>query len=180
MKDYSEIGLTPRLRREGAISSKERPWISSADQDALWEEGPYGGPTLRIKGDPVNTNAVIFSHVGVEHWWTYGTAWLDQDGALFYVNGGYLGNQDIYFEAIMAAESGTKTCVTRIWNVTDGNALADGTVSLTGTTITRVRSAALTFPSGYKEYKVQFRQQEQGTAGDSSNTYAVRLVQDQT
>jgi len=50
MKDYSDIGLDPRLKKANAIGSKEREWQSEYSQDAHVEKGPYANPTMISQG----------------------------------------------------------------------------------------------------------------------------------
>jgi len=173
-------GTTDRLSLDGSDASFKisEPGIdvgTASGTDLSLNYDPASG-SLQVRGDVVNTNAEIFSHVAVEHWWDYSGNWVDQDGALFAVNGDNYNNQNVFFESVMECEAASQTTSTRIYNVTDGAVLADSTVSTTAQVPTRVRSSALSFASGEKEYKIQFKYDPVGTAGNSGNTYAVRLV----
>lgn len=134
---------------------------------------------LTINGEIVNTNAELFSHLSIEHFWTDSATYIDRTGCRFAVNGDNFTNQNVYFESVMANEQAARTAYAQIYNITDAGALASSEITTTAnplTSLIRVRSGALTFPSGLKEYKLQIRMNQTGGSGDNAHFYAARLV----
>lgn len=136
---------------------------------------------LTINGDKVNTNAEIFSHLSVEHFWTGSGTYVDRTGAYFALDGDNFNNQDLYFEGVMAVEQAGRTAYLRIYNITDGAVLTGSEITSTTVGISspeRVRSGniAANLPSGTKVYKLQIKQSPAGNGGDNAHYYAARLV----
>ena len=137
------------------------------------------GADIKVGGDSLNTNATIFSHLSVEHFFTGSGSYIDRTGAFFTLDGDDFDNQTVLFESVMAVEQGGRTAYCKIYNVTDAGDLAGAELTSTTVGITNpeiVRSSALTFPSGAKTYKLQIKQAAAGNGGDNSHFYAARLV----
>lgn len=138
-----------------------------------------GTGDITVGGDSINTNAEVFSHLSIEHFWTESATYEDRTGCRFALDGDNFDNQNVYYECVMANEQGSRTAYTRIYNITDSGALADSEITTEVqplTSLTRVRSDALTIPSGLKEYKVQIKMNTAGGEGDNAHFYAARLV----
>lgn len=142
---------------------------------------------LTIRGDYINTNSEVFSDISLEHWFTPVDAYEKETGTSFKIDGDNFTNQLVYFEANMHVEQSGRTAYARIYNETDGAELASSEISsaFVGTydagrsiytTWELVRSAALTFPSGVKEYSLQVKQNQVGGDGDQAHFYVMRLV----
>ena len=134
---------------------------------------------ITVGGDSINTNAEIFSHLSVEHFWTGSGSYIDRTGAFFTLNGDNFVNQAVYFEAVMGVEQNGRTAYIKIYNVTDSADLAGSEITTavnSSTSPDTVRSAALTIPSGIKKYKLMIKQAAAGNGGDNSHYYAARLV----
>jgi len=134
---------------------------------------------LTINGDPINTNAEIFSHLSVEHFWTGSGTYIDRTGTYFKIDGDNFQNQTVKFETVMAVEQSGRTAYTRIYNITDSNVLTGSEITSTRVGVSNpeaIRSGTLTFPSGEKQYKLQIKQSPAGNGGDNAHFYAARLV----
>lgn len=152
------------------------------DNEVLILEFDPATGDLEINGDPINTSAEDFGHLSIEHYWTDSASYVDRTGCRFALNGDYFNNRNIYFESIMANEQAARTAYARIYNITDGEALANSEVTTTANplaSLVRVRSSALTIPAGLKEYKLQVRMNQAGGGGDNAHFYAARLVESQ-
>lgn len=146
--------------------------------NVIFEFDPDTGD-LTINGDKVNTSAELFSHLSIEHFWTDSATYVDRTGCRFAIDGDNFNNQNVYYECVMANEQAGRVAYTRIYNITDGTPLAGSEISTSVyplSNLTRVRSGAITFPSGFKEYKLQIRMNVTGSAGDNAHFYAARLV----
>ncbi len=138
---------------------------------------------ITVGGDSLNTNAEVFSHLSIEHYWTPSNTYIDRVGCNFALNGDNFTNQNVYFECVMANEQASRTAYTQIYNITDTATLASSEITSTAdplTSLERVRSSALTIPSGLKEYKIQIKMNQAGGEGDNAHYYAARLVITQT
>lgn len=69
-----------------------------------------------------------------------------------------------YFEVTIRTQDPAKTAKARLYNITDGAVVAGSEVTTTSTTVVRLRSSALSLPSGAKEYRAEF-------GGDGSGIY---------
>ncbi len=74
-----------------------------------------------------------------------------------------------YAEAMVKATAGTARM--RIWNETDGAAVADSEITTTSATFVRLRSAAATLTDG-KDFRIQFG----ALAADGGEAYAGVLI----
>lgn len=125
------------------------------------------------------TLAEVFSHLSVEHFFTGSGSYIDRTGAFFKVDGDKMLNQTVIFESVMAVEQASRTAYIHIYNVTDSNVLSGSELTSTTVGVSNpevVRSSALTFPSGEKQYKLQIKQVAAGNGGDNSHFYAARFV----
>ena len=61
-----------------------------------------------------------------------------------------------YFEAIIKTQDPAHTAKARLYNITDGIVVSGSEITTTSTTTQRLRSGALTLPSGAKEYRTEF------------------------
>ena len=152
--------------------------LTEAEDDLAFVYNPATSQ-LKIRGEIINTSAEIFSHLSIEHYWTGSGAYIDRTGCRFAIDGDNFANQNVYFECVMANEQAARTAYARIYNITGGATLASSEITTTAnplTSLTRIRSGALTFPSGLKEYKLQIKQSPAGDGGDNAHFYAARLV----
>lgn len=134
---------------------------------------------ITVGGDSLNTNAEIFSHLSVEHFFTGSGSYIDRTGTYFTLDGDNFDNQTVLFESVMAVEQAGRTAYAKIYNITDAGDLSGSEITSTTVGITapeNVRSSALTFPSGAKRYKLQIKQSPAGNGGDNAHYYAARLV----
>lgn len=148
----------------------------------IFEFNPDTG-ILTINGDVVNTNAEVFSHLSIEHFWTASATYIDRVGCRFALDGDNFGNQNVYFECVMANEQAGRIAYARIYNITDAGVLAGSEITTNVnplTSLARIRSTDLTLPSELKEYKLQIRMNQTGGAGNNAHFYAARLVITQT
>jgi hypothetical protein len=146
-----------------------------------------GSGVITVHGDIVNTNAEIFSNLTLEHWFTYVSSYEYEFGTSFQINGSHFSNQQVFFEMNMCVQNSGKTAYAQIYNITDGNVLANSEITTTFvgnydggrgifTTWDLVRSSALTFPSGLKKYGIQVKQSSGGGPNDTANFGVGRLV----
>ena len=146
-----------------------------------------GNGLITVHGDIVNTNAEIFSELTLEHYFTGSASYITEAGTSFSINGTHFNNQVVYFEANMLVEQAGRTAYIRIYNLTDSSVLANSeiTSSFVGhynsgsgsfDTWEKVRSAAITLPTGNKEYEIQVKQNQAGGGGDNAHFYIGRLV----
>lgn len=150
--------------------------IVTMDKDGI---AVVGTGDITVGGDSINTNAEVFSQLSIEHFWTASSSYTDRTGCRFALNGDNFDNQNVYFECVMANEQASRTAYTQIYNITDSAVLASSEITTTVnplSALTRVRSSALTIPSGLKEYKLQIKMNQAGGAGDNAHFYASRLV----
>ena len=61
MKNYTDIGLSSRLRRAESFSDRPREWQTDFEQDANVEKGPYSKPTEIQKGTSTTTLGGLFT-----------------------------------------------------------------------------------------------------------------------
>lgn len=163
------------------ISQTGENVLTEAENDLAFVFNPTTND-LKIKGDPINTAAEYFSHLSNEHYWTDSASYTDMTGCKFSVDGDNFNNQNVYFECVMANEQAGRTAYIRIYNITTGAELSGSEITTSVyplTALTRVRSSALTFPSGSKEYKLQIRMSVTGAGGDNAHFYSARLVHTQ-
>lgn len=84
----------------------------------------------------------------------------------------YKTTAEVYLEAILKTDDGDYPAVAHIYNVSDGREVAASVAQTKETGATRVRSAAITFPSGSKEYRVDFG----GRVGATYTIYSADLI----
>lgn len=181
---YFNAGKTDFTNTDGGFilgiddsdSDKAKFYIGDATNYLNWTGS---GLVIKIAGDFVNTNVAVFSHLSIEHFWTESNTYEDRTGCRFMLDGDDFGNQSVYYECVMANEQASRTAYTQIYNITDSSALSGSELTSTVeplTALERVRSSALTFPSGEKEYKLQIKMNQTGGSGDNAHFYAARLV----
>lgn len=180
IKDSGGINRILLRGTDGAfkISDPNKNVLTAASADLALEFDPATG-NLKSHGDIINTSGEWFSHVSVEHFWTGSGSYIDRTGAFFELNGDNFNNQLVYFEGVMAVEQSGRTAYLRIYNVTNSNVLAGSEITSTRVGVSnpeRVRSSALTIPTGSKNYKLQIKQSPAGNGGDNAHFYAARLV----
>lgn len=114
-----------------------------------------------------------------ERQWTTNATWTNIKNSTFQVDGDSFVFTSVYLEILGCVEQAGRTAYYRIYNVTDASALANSEITTTATSTEAedwinaaiIRSAALTFPSGEKTYRLQFRQNATGGVGDSTQFF---------
>ena len=144
--------------------------------------------TFNASGTITNTNnkyitagTEFYRPVSFEHSFTGSATYVDNTGSEFKLNVDDFPGFDIAYEACMAVETSGRTAYSRIYNITDGSAVTGSEITSTAVGITNqspepVRSAALTFPSGEKNYIIQRKQDPVGNGGDNMHIYLGALV----
>ena len=138
---------------------------------------------LQLRGDQVTARKESYSTLSIEHNWTASDSYEDMKGCLFALDGDDLTNQNVYFECVMVNEAASRTAYAQIYNITDSGVVTGSEITSTAnpvSAIERVRSSALTIPSGVKEYKLQRKMSQAGGEGDNAHYYVARLVIEQT
>jgi len=172
LKDGS---LDNRILLDGAngefkISKAGYNVLTTADANLLIRVGAKIFIRLGNLGFPVDQG---------ERQWTESSSWTNIKNSTFKVDGDSFQFTKVYFEVLGCVESSGRTGYYRIYNVTDGNALSGSEISTTAVSnegedwinAELIRSGALTFPSGEKTYRLQFRQNATGGAGDTTQFF---------
>jgi len=116
--------------------------------------------------------------------WTTSASFVDIPGSLFRLDGDSFVLSSIYFEVCGCVEVAGGTASYKVYNVTDGTSLADGTIL--GTAVSSegdswntgfiTRSGTLALPSGVKTYKLQYKLNETGGEGTSTQLMNARII----
>jgi hypothetical protein len=114
------------------------------------------------------TETYILLHGKISRGIAYGNSPYTQ--SFYYDSSRFDGTVNIYFEVTMMTSAGTGYA--RLYNNTDGAAVANSEITTTSTSMVRVRSSALTLTSG-KEYTMQLK----GETGTTYITSAVLIIQ---
>ena len=145
--------------------------------------------TLDASGTITNANnrfitagMEFYMLVGFEHTWTGLATYQNNTGSRFTLDVDDFPGFNVYYQATMAVETATRTAYSRIYNITDGSAVANSeitstVVGITGSTPDMVRSTnAITLASGSKDYILQKKQVAAGNGGDNMHMYLGHLV----
>lgn len=105
--------------------------------------------------------------------WTANTTYTDVVGSLNVIDFDDWPDHNWYFE--MIGKTDANTGYYRLYNITAGAAVAGSEISTTSTTPTRIRSSAITKPTGVNAIKIQHRISASGGA-DLVNSIMSRSV----
>jgi len=151
--DYTDIGLNSTLRSENnlAVKREESGFISSVDSNTLIERS--------VANFPIG-NMPFAVHPGPRQW-TTNDSWTTINSSDFQLDGNSFANMEVYFEVLGAVEVSGRTASYRIYNVSDAVAVANTTVTITGTAAEAngwadadfAKSGRLLFSSGSKRYR---------------------------
>ena len=157
--------------------------ISKTGQEVTTASGSnlafeFDGLTNSIKkgGIEVNTTGEVYLDLSTEHFWTSSDTWTDdsemQLASIVSLTDTDFTNCNIYLEFTGMVDTNGVESHMRLFNVTDGAAVADSDIFVTGVgtaNIGRVRSAALTLASGTKIYRLEGRKINAGA--NNANFY---------
>lgn len=118
--------------------------------------GIFSGNVSGAKGSFSNTITEYWlAPLQHGHIWSLSATYIDVSNSINYINFDDIANWTVYFEVVGFTDAGTSYF--RLYNQTDGAEITGSEVSTTSTSGVRLRSGAITKPSGSKDIRVQYK-----------------------